>query len=42
MASQTGCEVYGNKQDDAHGKRNGQEDGDQDICRSGAKREEMA
>ena len=42
MASQTGCEVYGHKQDDAQGKRNGQEDGEQDICRSGAKWKEMA
>ena len=42
VASQTRCKVYGYEQYDTDGKRNCQEDGDQEICGSSTKREEMA
>lgn len=42
MASQTRREVYGYEKYDTDGKGNRQEDGDQEICGSGPKREEMA
>lgn len=42
MTSQTRCEVYGYEKYDTDRQGNRQEDGDQEICGSGPKREKTA